>query len=82
VSLLIAYRPFLDPLPLDAVWFLLLVPISFFISMAYKAVRVLDMKDYWRQVMVLTTQIVVSMITLGVGTYVILQHIVPVIAPR
>jgi hypothetical protein len=40
------------------------------------------MKDYWRQVMVLTTQIVVSMITLGVGTYVILQHIVPVIAPR
>lgn len=82
MTLLLAYRPFLDPLPVDAIWYLLLVPISFFISMAYKAVRVPELKDFWRQVAVLTAQIVASMIALGVGTYIILQHVVPLIAPR
>ena len=79
---LLAYRPFLDPLPLDSYWYLLLIPISIGISLAYKAVRVRDMKDYPRQVLVLTIQIVVSMAALGVGMYIVVQHVLPVIAPR
>ncbi|MFZ4573476.1 MAG: hypothetical protein ACOYN0_03700 [Phycisphaerales bacterium] len=79
---LLAYRPFLDPLPLDAYWYLLLIPIAIGISLAYKAVRVREMKDYPRQVLVLTIQIVVSMVALGVGMYIVVQHALPIIAPR
>ena len=82
VMTMLAYRPFLDPLPLDAYWYLLLIPIAIAISLAYKAVRVRDMKDYPRQVLVLSIQIVVSMVALGVGAYLVIQHVLPVITPR
>lgn len=46
MSLLVslAYRPFLEPLHIERYWYLLIVPISFFIAMAYKAVRVSDLR--------------------------------------
>lgn len=79
---LLAYRPFLDPLPIDAYWYLLLIPMSLGIALAYKSVRVREMKDYPRQVLVLMIQIVVSMAALGVGTYLVIQHVIPIITPR
>ena len=79
---LLAYRPFLDPRPIDAYWYLLLIPMSLGIALAYKSVRVRDMKDFPRQVLVLTIQIIVSMAGLGVGTYLVIQHAIPLIAPR
>lgn len=80
-TLLIAWRPFIDPIDAHEWWFLLLIPLSVFIAIAYKAVRAPDMDKYWREVAVMTVQIVASMILLGIASYIFLQIVVPVIAP-
>lgn len=84
MSLLVslAYRPFLEPLHIERYWYLLIVPISFFIAMAYKAVRVSDLRRYWLGVGVLTVQIVLGMAALGVFAFLFVQYIALTIVPR
>ena len=67
------WRPFLDPINAHSFWYLLLIPISFFISVAYKAVRVRSLKGYWTAVGVMTVQIVLGMIALAVAFYLLVQ---------
>ncbi len=79
----LAYRPFLDPITaLNRVWYLLLFPMALGIAVAYKAVRVHDMKMYWRQVLTMTVQISLGMMALGAASYVLVQHLVPMLAPK
>lgn len=78
---LIAWRPFLEPMDLHGVWYLLLVPLALGMSMAYKAVRVGTLDRYWREVLTMTVQIVLSMIGLGLAAYLFLMHVVPLIGP-
>lgn len=78
----LAYRPFLDPLNAHGVWYLFLLPMSLFVSIAYKSVRVSEMKHFMRQVIVMTIQIIIAMIALGVAVYLFVQHIVPLIVPK
>jgi hypothetical protein len=80
--MMLAYRLFLDPLPINDYWYLLLIPISIAIALAYKAVRVQDMREYPRHVVVLSIQIIVSMMALGIGSYIVIEHLLPMIAPR
>jgi len=77
----IAYTPFIDPLDLHDEWFLLLLPLALFISIAYKAVRQPDLKGYWSSVLVMTTQIVAGMVALGGAFYVFIEWLVPLLAP-
>ena len=64
----LAYRPFLDPInPLQHYWFLLVIPLSLGIALSYKAVRVWDMSTYWREVVVMTLQLVLGMIAMGLA---------------
>jgi hypothetical protein len=79
--MLLAYRPFLDPLPLDAWWFVLLLPMALGVAMSYKALRVIDLRDYWKQVALMTTQIVLGILGLGVGIFVFVQFIAPRLLP-
>ncbi len=81
VGLTLAWRPFLDPLQMHSLWFVLLVPLSFGIAVAYRAVRVATFKHFWFKVCVLTVQIVVSMILLGIASYLFVQLIVPMLVP-
>jgi uncharacterized membrane-anchored protein len=73
----LAWRPFLDPIDAHGVWYLFLVPLALGISIAYKAVRVGDMRSYWKDVAVMTTQIILAMIALAIASYVIILVIVP-----
>lgn len=77
----LAWRPFLDPLNLHAYWWAFLFPLSLGIAVAYKAVRVRDLRDYPRQVVIMTGQIVLAMILLGAATFLFLEFVVPLIAP-
>lgn len=83
----LAWRPFLDPLPLTHVWWALLVPLALFVSLAYKAVRVpdLDGPGGWarlaRAVGVMTLQVVAAMVLLWVAFYLFVLYLLPVIAP-
>ncbi|KAA0213197.1 MAG: hypothetical protein DYG94_14265 [Leptolyngbya sp. PLA3] len=79
--LTLAWRPFLDPLNLDHAWYLLLVPMSFFLAMGYKAVRTVDMNRYWSQVAIFTFQMVIGLIGLGAGFFVVVRILLPALAP-
>ncbi len=62
MTTLLAYRPFLDPIDLHRYWFVLIFPMAFFIALAYKAVRVPDLRTMPREVAVMTIQIVLGMV--------------------
>jgi hypothetical protein len=68
-----SYRPFLDPVGLGEWWWLLLVPLSLGVSIVYKAVRVPTMDRYWRDVIVMTVQIIVSMILLAFASFMLVE---------
>ncbi len=78
----LAYRPFLDPLPLQDLWFVLLIPVSLLVSLAYKAVRVQDMKQLHRQVIAMTIQVTLGMVLLGALVFVTITYLLPIIAPK
>lgn len=82
MSFTLAWRPFLDPLPIEDGWFLLLIPLALLVSMGYKAVRVGDMSRYWREVAVMTVQVILAMILLWIAAYLVIFRIVPLILPQ
>ena len=59
--LLLAYRPFLDSLPIDPYWLGTLLPLVLAIAVVYKALRLDDLATLPRQVLSLTVQIVAFM---------------------
>ncbi|TVQ81420.1 MAG: hypothetical protein EA380_01825 [Phycisphaeraceae bacterium] len=77
---LIAWRPFLDPLDLHTLWWLTLIPMALFVAMAYKAVRLPELDDYWRSVAVMTAQIVLAMIALAAALHLIIEFVVPLLS--
>ncbi|MGD9693163.1 MAG: hypothetical protein AB7G17_10270 [Phycisphaerales bacterium] len=81
-DLLLAYRPFLDPLPVHELWWTLLLPLAFFISFSYKAVRLPDHDlapaRFLRHVAVMTAQIVLAMVALGAGIYLFTEVLLPI----
>jgi hypothetical protein len=80
-AVLSVWRPFIDPIDAHRTWFMLLIPMAFFISMVYKAVRLPDLASYWRQVIVMTVQIILGIIALGAVIFVFIQYIAPLIIP-
>jgi hypothetical protein len=76
----LAWRPFLDPINIHELWWALLVPMALGVSVVYKAVRVKTMDHYWREVVIMTAQIVLAMIMLGAAVYVFIEFYVSWIA--
>ena len=72
-----SWTPFLDPLPIHAQWWLTIIPMAFFVCVAYKAVRCVDMSQYWRQVFVMTGQTIAGMIGLAVLMFAVVEVVVP-----
>jgi len=74
----LAYIPFVHPLNLfHEWWYLLLIPLSFGISVAYKAVRMESLEGFWGQVALMTTQIVLAMIALAVCLVLLVVVLIP-----
>lgn len=75
------YRPFLDPMPLAwfDLWWLYLIPLSFFVSFTYKAVRMHDwtLATFARQTLLMTVQIILGMIGLAIASYLLVEIFVP-----
>ena len=78
----LAWRPFLDPLDLHHWWFVLLIPLALGVAGTYKAVRVWDFKDYYRQTAIMTVQIVFGVGALAAGSYVFVLYVAPLILPK
>ena len=74
----LAYIPFLDPI--NAVhdwWYLLLVPLSFSVSVIYLALRMPSLDQYWRRVLLMTVQIVGAIAALAIVLVVLVQVVIP-----
>lgn len=78
----LAYRPFLEPLQIHDQWWLTIIPLAFLVAVAYKAVRVRAFDVYWKQVLMMTVQIVVAMVALAVAQHVFVEIIVPLLTPH
>jgi hypothetical protein len=77
---LFAYIPFLDPLDVfHDWWFLLVIPLSLGISIIYKAMRMASLDGYWRQVAVMTTQIVLAMIAGAILLMLFVELVIPLV---
>lgn len=61
----LAWRPFLDPLPLHDYWMWLLLPLSVAIAVVYKALKLHDLTHLPLEAAKLTVLIIVSMIAAG-----------------
>lgn len=76
----LAYRPFLEPLPIrGAAWWLLIIPLALGVSVVYKAVRARTLERYWIGVAAMTTQIIVVMVLLAVGVHVLVEFVIPML---
>lgn len=80
--LVLAWRPFLDPLPVHSTWYWFIIPMAFLISMTYKAARMREMTRYWQNVVVMTIQIVLGMLALAIGSYLFVMVYVRFIAEK
>lgn len=80
MTVLLAWRPLLDPIDAHTWWFLLIFPVAFLLSLSWKAVRVDDVRRLWRSVLVMTVQTVLVLLGLGFAAYVGLVVVLPVLA--
>jgi hypothetical protein len=82
VTFLLAYIPFVHPLNIfHQWWYVLLIPLSFGISVVYKAVRLSTLEQFWREVAIMTAQVVLAMIGLAIGLVILVTVLIPLIVP-
>ncbi len=73
----LAWTPFLDPLPAHSWWLLLIVPLVFGVSFAYKAVRVPELADLPRATAVMFAQVLGGIILVAIGMYLVIEWLMP-----
>jgi len=61
VPIPLGFRPFLEPLPIDGYWMLLLIPMVIAISVVYKTIKTDRLHKIPREASVLAAQIVAFM---------------------
>lgn len=77
-SPILAWTPFLQPAPnAQHWWWLLLIPMSIGVSLAYKAIRVESLNQLPRETLRMAVQIVFGMIGLALALYVLVILILP-----
>lgn len=77
---LLAWTPFLTPLPfVQSAWLWLLIPLVVGISMMYKAARADSLEKYWRQVAIMSLQVLAAFAGLALGFFILVQFVVPLL---
>ena len=74
----LGWIPFMEPINwFHNWWYLLLLPLAFGVSIVYKAIRVPNLRHYWSQVGLMTAQIVLGVIALGILMVLFVQFAIP-----
>ncbi len=70
-AMLPPYRPFIDPIQVHGLWWLMVIPMALGVAVVYKAVRVSNpgTAPYWLGVLKMMLEIIAGMILLAVLTY-------------
>ena len=77
---MLGWVPFLEPMnAMQSVWHVFLLPMSFGISVTYRALREQSYATYWRSVCVMTTQIVCGIAAIAIALGLFVQFIIPLI---
>ncbi|QQE09964.1 hypothetical protein JD969_10580 [Planctomycetota bacterium] len=62
MTAILAYRPFLDPLPIENIWMLFLIPLVLGVSLVYKTIRLPKLDRLLPATLMLSLQIIVFMV--------------------
>ena len=71
----LAWRPFLDPLPLHDYWMWMILPLAVAIAVVYKTLRLDDLSRLPVETVRLTLLIIVSMIAAGALLWAIVEMV-------
>ena len=78
MNIYLSYIPFLYPISLfHDWWYLLILPLSIGISIIYKALRLGSLDRFWHNVVIMSIQIILSMIGLAIALLILVQWIIP-----
>ena len=69
----LAYRPFLEPIPLEGFWLLLLVPLILAVAIIYKSVKIENMALLPRQVVMMAAQILAFMVMAAAALWLVVE---------
>lgn len=72
---LLAWTPFLQPLPLEAYWMWLILPIAAAIAVVYKALKLRNIEQLPVEAAKLTVVIIASMIIAAIALYVLVEAV-------
>ncbi len=67
----LTWRPLLDPMPIDALWLWLSLPLILVICIVYKAVRLHDLSLLWRQSAWLAVQVMAFFGLVAMGVWIL-----------
>ena len=74
------WTPLVEPMNfIQPYWYLLLIPISFGISIMYRAIRETSYSNYWKAVLVMTAQIVISIFAIAFLLILFVQWGIPLL---
>jgi len=79
--MVLGYTPFIDAMRIHDPWYLLIVPMVVLLAIGYKAVRVADARDYPREVVMFTVQVLVAMALLAALFTLVITVLIPMLAP-
>lgn len=71
--LTLAFRPFLDPLPIDGYWMALLIPMVICIAVVYKTIKTDRLHKIPREASILAAQIVAFMILAALALWMLTE---------
>lgn len=75
-----SWTPLLGPAPgVASWWWALVIPLTLFASMAWKAARQQELAGYWPSVARMASQIVLGMVAMFLALAIVVRVIVPVI---
>ncbi|HIA72224.1 MAG TPA: hypothetical protein EYO01_05965 [Phycisphaerales bacterium] len=77
---MLAWTPFLEPMnAMQSVWYLLLLPMVFGISVVYRALREKQYATYWRSVAIMSGQVVIGIVGIAVALGFFVQIVIPLL---
>jgi hypothetical protein len=77
---MLAWTPLLEPMnAMQSVWYLLLLPMVFGISIVYRALREKQYANYWRSVAIMTGQVVIGIVGIAAALGLFVQIVIPLL---
>ncbi len=78
LAMLFAYTPFITPMhSMQPWWYVLVVPLAFGISLIYKSLHLQDMRKLMTSTLVMTAQIVLAVVALGLAVAIFVVYVIP-----